>query len=330
MPLIWGQPGPPPFFPAQPTQGTLQLQEPFPTCSPRGGSAGFVDLVRGTSRSCHLAGPWCLGAGRHKLSAEMGTLRLRGRWRSCGQNRSASLQNCTAVAFFVRCSGPSTLLLPQSLQATFPANSSLSWPGRIPRWLSGKESACQCQRHRFDPWVGKIHWRREWQPTPVFLPGESPGQRKPGRLQSMGWQTVRHDQARPLAHTHPGQVLTLGTLISRVEEQEDPRPSRGRTGAATVPMQGPRGPGPGAYSTGKHPAPASSCPQSTWHSLPATAWPGFRGPGGLCVHGRSGRCPHGAGHSALPSTHTTAPTFRACTFLSSRLSMSPATFSTSF
>ena len=29
----------------------------------------------------------------------------------------------------------------------------------------------------FDPWVGKIPWKRAWQPTPVFLPGESPGQR---------------------------------------------------------------------------------------------------------------------------------------------------------
>ena len=32
-------------------------------------------------------------------------------------------------------------------------------------------------RRRFDPWVGKIPWRRAWQPTPVFLPGESHGQR---------------------------------------------------------------------------------------------------------------------------------------------------------
>ena len=46
-------------------------------------------------------------------------------------------------------------------------------------WLGfpGKESACRCRRHRFDPWVGKIPWRREWQPTPVFLPEESHGQR---------------------------------------------------------------------------------------------------------------------------------------------------------
>ena len=35
----------------------------------------------------------------------------------------------------------------------------------------------QCRRHGFDLWVGKIPWRRVWQPTPVFLPGESHGQR---------------------------------------------------------------------------------------------------------------------------------------------------------
>ena len=35
----------------------------------------------------------------------------------------------------------------------------------------------QCRRPRFDLWVGEIHWRWEWQPTPVFLPGESKGQR---------------------------------------------------------------------------------------------------------------------------------------------------------
>ena len=45
---------------------------------------------------------------------------------------------------------------------------------------NGKEPTYQCRRHkrhRFDPWVGKIPWRRAWQPTPVFLPGESHGQR---------------------------------------------------------------------------------------------------------------------------------------------------------
>ena len=32
----------------------------------------------------------------------------------------------------------------------------------IPRWLSDKESTCQCRRHRFHPWVRKIPWRRKW------------------------------------------------------------------------------------------------------------------------------------------------------------------------
>ena len=48
---------------------------------------------------------------------------------------------------------------------------------RFPQWLSGKAATCQCRRHRFDPWVGKMPWRRKWQPTPVFLPGKSHGQR---------------------------------------------------------------------------------------------------------------------------------------------------------
>ena len=48
------------------------------------------------------------------------------------------------------------------------------------RWLSGKESICKSRRHRrhgLDPWVRKIPWKRTQQPTPVFLRGESHGQR---------------------------------------------------------------------------------------------------------------------------------------------------------
>ena len=47
--------------------------------------------------------------------------------------------------------------------------------GELPRWLSGKQSACQyrrCRRHRFDPWIWEMPWRRKWQPIPVFLPGK--------------------------------------------------------------------------------------------------------------------------------------------------------------
>ena len=69
----------------------------------------------------------------------------------------------------------------------------------FPGSLDGKESACQCRRCKirvFDPWVGKISWRRERQPTPVFLPGESPWTEEPGGLQSMGLQRVGLSTAR--------------------------------------------------------------------------------------------------------------------------------------
>ena len=52
---------------------------------------------------------------------------------------------------------------------------------RLPLWL--KRIHLQYRSHRrlmFDPWVGKIPWRLAWQPTPVFLPGESHGQRSLG------------------------------------------------------------------------------------------------------------------------------------------------------
>ena len=72
-----------------------------------------------------------------------------------------------------------------------PSLGSGSWPVRtrgfqqwlqrgLPAGANGKELTCQCRRHkrfRFDPWVGKIPWRGKWQPTPVFLPGKSHGQR---------------------------------------------------------------------------------------------------------------------------------------------------------
>ena len=50
----------------------------------------------------------------------------------------------------------------------------------LPRWCSHKESTCQSRRHErcgFDPCIWKIPCRRTWQPTPVFLPGESQEQR---------------------------------------------------------------------------------------------------------------------------------------------------------
>ena len=50
----------------------------------------------------------------------------------------------------------------------------------FPGGASGKESVCQCRRHRrcrFNPWVRKIPWSRKWQLIPIFLPGKFHGQR---------------------------------------------------------------------------------------------------------------------------------------------------------
>ena len=55
----------------------------------------------------------------------------------------------------------------------------------------------------FSPWVGKILWRRRWQPTPVFLPGKSHGQRSLEGYSPWGW---KESYMTELLNTNP-QVL---------------------------------------------------------------------------------------------------------------------------
>ena len=69
----------------------------------------------------------------------------------------------------------------------------------LPRWLSGKESACSAGDTGSIP-VGKILWRRKWQPTPVFLPG-NPMDRGTWRATNWGLQRVRCDWT----YTHSSQ-----------------------------------------------------------------------------------------------------------------------------
>ena len=74
----------------------------------------------------------------------------------------------------------------------------------LSRWLSGKESACQCRRRRrlrLDAWVWKIPQRRKWQPTPVFLPGESHRQRSLAGYKSMSCKESNTTEWLR-AHTH--------------------------------------------------------------------------------------------------------------------------------
>ena len=66
-----------------------------------------------------------------------------------------------------------------SLSMGFPRQehwSGLPSPSEVPL-NTGIESTCQCRRHRFNPCVRKVPWRRKWQTTPVFLHGKSHGQR---------------------------------------------------------------------------------------------------------------------------------------------------------
>ena len=69
----------------------------------------------------------------------------------------------------------------------------------ISRWFSGKESTCQCRRCGLDLCVRMIPWRRKWQSTPVFLPGESHGQRSLAGYSPWGHKEL--DTVEWLTHT---------------------------------------------------------------------------------------------------------------------------------
>ena len=59
---------------------------------------------------------------------------------------------------------------------------------------SNKEPACWCRRpkkYRFNPWVRKIPWRREWQPTPVFLPRQPHGQLAKVHRVAESWASLK-------------------------------------------------------------------------------------------------------------------------------------------
>ena len=72
-----------------------------------------------------------------------------------------------------------------------------------------------------DPWVGKISWRRAWQPTPGFLPAESPWTEEPGRLQSMWLQTTEQQSTAQhkctQIHLVYDAIVVIIQLLSRVQ-----------------------------------------------------------------------------------------------------------------
>ena len=84
-------------------------------------------------------------------------------------------------------------------------------------WHSGKEFTCQCRRCKrrgFDPWVGKIPWRRKRQSTPVFLPRKFHGQRS-----LVGYSPCGHKELDITEHSHTHththtQMLYIVVLVS--------------------------------------------------------------------------------------------------------------------
>ena len=67
-------------------------------------------------------------------------------------------------------------------------------------WIRWQRICLQGRRPRFDSWVGKIPWRGEWQPTPVFITGESHGQRSLVSYSPSGWKELDITEQLTLSH----------------------------------------------------------------------------------------------------------------------------------
>ena len=81
----------------------------------------------------------------------------------------------------------------------------------LPWWLRQKRIHLRCRRPGFDPWVRKIPWRREWLPTPVFLPGESHGQRSVEGYSPPGHKKSDTTEWLALSHALCTNVVLLTT-----------------------------------------------------------------------------------------------------------------------
>ena len=86
-----------------------------------------------------------------------------------------------------------------------------------------KESTCQCKKRRFDPWIGTIPWRRKWQPTPVFLPGKSHGQKS--LVGYSPWSPKESNTTDP-AHTHHLPRLLILSLVTPCPVHPTPQPTK--------------------------------------------------------------------------------------------------------
>ena len=117
-------------------------------------------------------------------------------------------------------------------------------PGGKPQWLSGQRIHLQFRRHKrhgFNHWVMKIPWRRAQQPTPVFMPGKSNGQRSLAGCNPKGHQesdtteqlsmhtqstspifSCNHSSFLPFSCPHPTQINTTEVPPYTKKHQEPP------------------------------------------------------------------------------------------------------------
>ena len=92
----------------------------------------------------------------------------------------------------------------------------------FPGSASSKEPACQCsrcRRLRFDPWVGKIPWRRAWQLSAVFLPGESQGKRSLAGYSS--WCYKKSDTTKATQHAHARMQLNIRKTNNPIKKSSE-------------------------------------------------------------------------------------------------------------
>ena len=88
----------------------------------------------------------------------------------------------------------------------------------LPWWAQTIKNPPVMRRPGLDPWVGKILWRKVWQPTPVFLPGESPWAEEPGGLQSMGSHRVTHEWVTKYSTAQPGNIQEPQQVSKRTKQ----------------------------------------------------------------------------------------------------------------
>ena len=117
---------------------------------------------------------------------------------------------------------------------------SYSFPGHPP-WLSGKESICTARDRDTGSIPGNIPWRRAWQPTPAFLPGELYGQR--ALVGYSPWGHKESDMTKMTEHS-PYALFQIGFTEGRKDGE---------------PLQA----APGKWVGGGGHSPGNQCPQAS-------------------------------------------------------------------